>query len=1027
MNRRRLFLGSTLVASLLGACAHAPVKATPPKRAAAVTPAQPSRFEVVHPARYVFQESVGVAYDETGENSPIRGADPAIINGKRLMLDGGRIVGSAPFPEQLLGFRSLPARLGGGYVFWSDEHSYHAPTFLGKLKPIAKVGSRGGVRPWFDTFVLRTDLGPLEVKPGSLTVRRTELARFSEMLSVDGKLGIRTDPVGRMEASADAGKTFVPLVFPEGRRYSGPTVGPDNKLLFRIESVPDWPTARLDRLTFSAQVLGPAGTLIPFDPKAADPVELDPPVVYVAQGEPAYTRHLASSDISVAAFSGALVAGDQVIFIRESTLRVFSAKTGDLIYEQQLNLGSQEFGHCQPTTLGQDVFLACTHATGGHLYALRGAPTTVHLEATFPEVGTFVAGLGTRFLYTGRCGSTPPTVRDFPGYGLSEDTPPAVPADPNAPPAPPEPPPPPEDPPEKPAHDTAVCLRLDDGTWIERRIDELVDRKKTLFLPGDHGHVTVLEFGTRAADEQPPKPTEGVHRLFFDPKTTRFDATDFFQPNDSSEPKLRTISRDVWLDEKDGSVHGWFLPVPKEDDGESPPEPPELEESPAPQGFGIIGLLRVTSGAIVGVQIKTDGTLVKHPVPEGVDAVTVGGRYALARGKNDDVPVYFESTDGGRTYSPVEPPIPGEIIENLGGEPEGCSEVGCALGGGLIRLGWGGNAPAKAKSEDDEAPSLETLTSKVFDPHSLVPAETHRTLRCRLDGKDEPYTPSPDKPFTQTLALRRGADLGSPVKRKWTAVTATPFVVKEPYRVDFEDIDTDAIEGEGMPLLRSSATDPVGLFLRTKELRFDLSPGPKRKPVAMAPTNRGGVAAEVDKESFLFLDAAGGELQLVRGGTGRTILRVSLVPDVTQGSLTLARRVGSGSDVFAVVLIQAVSGDILLGDIDLGRRQVGPLRLVGNTRKLERGASCVHGPREYRFVMNEHLTVMVEPGDEERGGLLGSSLVSVGAGPGCLEASEMRLVNESTLTVRYAGADSAGHPAMVHERGKSSRATCRFE
>jgi hypothetical protein len=275
------------------------------------------------------------------------------------------------------------------------------------------------------------------------------------------------------------------------------------------------------------------------------------------------------------------------------------------------------------------------------------------------------------------------------------------------------------------------------------------------------------------------------------------------------------------------------------------------------------------------------------------------------------------------------------------------------------------------------------------------------------------------------LSLHGGADLGSPVKRKWTAVVGQPFAAKEPYRVDFEDVDDNELEGNLLPILRSAAADPVGIFLRTKELHFDLSPGPKRKPITMAPEIRGSVAAEVDRDTFLLLDY--NELHFVRGSTRRTVLRFNPVADVTRGSFTLARRAGPGSDVFALVLIQEGSGDILLGEIDLGRAQVGPLRLVGNTRKLERGAGCVHGPREYRFVIDEHSAVDFEGLNDEHMGLFGTSLLSVGSGPVCLDGSEMRLINESTLSVRYGSSEAAGHSAMLHERGKSFRATCRFE
>jgi len=518
MRRRSIFLGCMVMAGAMGACATTP-KPILAKRPAPVAPAKPQSIESVHPARFVLLEGVGVSYDETGDPSPIRSRDAAIVSGKRLVLEGGLIVDSAAFAEPLIGFRSLPARLGGGHVFWSEEHSYHASTFLGKLEPFANIGARGGVRPWFDSFVMRTELGPLEVTPSSFTVRRTELSRFSEMISLDGKVGFRTDPVGRMEAPVDGGK-----------RYSGPSPGPSNALVFRRDLSSDWSGGRPDRQNPEARVLGPTGTLIPFDPKATEPLAFELPAYSAPPEEPAYTRKFAPVELGLAVVAGALVPGDQIVFLRESTLRVLSAKTGELIQDLPLSLGSQEFGHCQPITLGTDVFLACTHASGAHLYALRGTPTTVQLEATFPEPGAFVAGLGKRFLFLGRCGSTPPTVRDFPGYGSSDETPAASEVDPSTVPPAPEPPQPPEDLPEKPKNEAAGCVRLDDGTWVERRIDGLEDRKKTYFLPGDKGQVTAVVFDKPTADKPTLKATEGVQCIHVDAKTAGLNASSFREP-----------------------------------------------------------------------------------------------------------------------------------------------------------------------------------------------------------------------------------------------------------------------------------------------------------------------------------------------------------------------------------------------------------------------------------------------------------------------------------------------------------------
>lgn len=1026
MKPRHVALGGLLLSGILGACAMTVSKPVVVKRTTSVAPAKPRVVEPVHPARFVLVESVGVSYDESGEGSPVRAPDPALVAGKRVLVEGGRIMGAEGAPESLTGFRSLPARLGGGFVFWSDDNSYHAPTFLGKLTPFAKIGARGGVRPWYDTFVLRSDIGALEVTPGSFTVRRTELARFSEMLSLDGKIGIRTDAVGHMEASGDGGKTYREVLIEDVKRWSGPAPGPGNTIAFRRDTINDWSNGRPGRNSVETRIIGPEGKLIPFDPKTKDPQRLEAPVYGAVYEEPALTRRFAPMELGTAVVAGALVPGDQMILLRESTLRVLSAKTGDLIQDLPLSLGSQEFGHCQPLTLGDDVFLACTHAVGAHLYALRGSPTTVQLEATFPETGGFVAGLGRRFLFAGRCGSTPPTVKDFLGYSSSEETPNTADSSGATPPPPPEAPQPPEDPPEKPAQEAAVCVRLADGTWVEQRIEGLTDRKKAVFLPGDNGQVTVVLFDKPAPDEPAPKTTEGVHVLRVDPVATGFDASQFFEASEPSEPRVRTIARDVWLDEKDGSVHGWSFHKPKETEAD-PSEGDDAQESPEASVKALANALEV-HGGIVGVQIKPDGRVVKHALPAGVESVVVGGPYAVAKGKSEDGPTYYESTDGGQTFVPVSGPVAGDFIEYAGGDLEGCSILGCTLGGGLVRLGWGSDAPAKRESEGnhDKPDDLEALLAKVFDPHSLILPKPRKELHCRLDAK-ETVVPNGDKPFAATLAMTDETNIGAVVDRKWTALATTPFELKPAFSVPFEQVDADPLRGDAMPLLRAAATSPVGLLLRTKEFRFDLSPGAKRTPDAFSAEVRASVAAELDRETLVFLDARLGEVAVAKGSTARPIIAVSQIPDVNHAQLTLARRAGTGPDVLAVALVQSGTGDIVLGDLDVGRGTVGPLRVAGNLRKLGIGATCGRGPRDHRLVVDEHLPVQFDAGDEGRGGLFGVSLVSIGTEHGCLEASEMRLINGGTLVVRYSGTDAGGHPAMLHEHGTTLRATCRRE
>jgi len=159
----------------------------------------------------------------------------------------------------------------------------------------------------------------------------------------------------------------------------------------------------------------------------------------------------------------------------------------------------------------------------------------------------------------------------------------------------------------------------------------------------------------------------------------------------------------------------------------------------------------------------------------------------------------------------------------------------------------------------------------------------------------------------------------------------------------------------------------------------------------------------------------------------RPVMTVNQVPDVNFGGLTLTRRMGTGDDVLGIAVLQANSGDILRADLDLGRAAIGPLSVTGNLRQLDIGAACVRGGRDHRMVTSEHIVAQFDTEEPGREGLAGSSLVSIGSGRACIEASEIRLANGSTLVVRYSGTDSGGHPAMLHEHGRSLAAVCTYK
>ncbi|MDC0742064.1 hypothetical protein [Polyangium mundeleinium] len=1017
--RKRAVPGAASIALAALAASFAACSAKPAPPGAAASPPAPLRAKpnatpepLLGPARYILAEGVGVSFDEAGRASALPRREPAIASGNRFLLDGGLVLAEARGPEALSGFRSLPARLGGGYVFWSDARTYRADTFLGELRPIAQIAAEGGARPWLDTLVLRTDLGLLELDPRAPTpaLRRTDLARFAEAFSLDGKHGVRLDAFGRAEITTDGGKTFRDLTAERGDRVFSFEEGESGTLLL-LPGAGRQPTLALD----------PAKGLVPV---AATPQnDLGVGMTPTSASEPLpSSRQLAPYDLPGAVFAGARLPGGRALVTREQIVRVLALGTGQLLDDALLTGVAEPYTRCQPITLGAEVLLACTHPHGAHVLAFRDDPSAPRLEATFPEPSAFIAGLGARFAFTGRCGALVPAVADFRGappvsepplrlFGPSESESTAPPGDP----------PEPLDP--TPADEAYICVRAADGTWTERRLLGEDASHLYRFLPGDGGTATALVLRGKDTKTAPPPAPEGVRILRVDPDDPALGGAVFPAAlTPMEDPPYRSIDRDFWLDEKDGSLHGWVVLPPE---GEDPAE--ALERDPIPQGRSerMLPVSTRLGGRFAGVHIQPDGRVVVHPLPPGVVEVLRGGAFALARADNDGAATYHETTDGGRTFRPVVAPPVGELNAPYDANVvQGCSELGCALGDGVVRLGWGSPAPAAPPDvPPDIAPAPEPPAKRL----GSLP------LRCRLERSGAPAPRGESKtdagppPLPASLRTPPGVAVGVVRAGSFQVDVGLPFDPRAPRRATFKAPTLTRVEGAIVPVLLATDASPVGLFLRTSELRFDLGlPGgpPSTGPVALKHHGVFTSAADLGRGDLLTLNGMDGELSFVRGGLVRRFTEIARVSDVTRHRLGLARRRGdAASPRLAVSAVSGTSGDILLADLDLARATLGPVRAAGSLTNLDPSPACRPDPDAYRLLAEVLVDVQFDPPhpDHDAPSLGATALVAVSAGRTCLEGLEVRLPrNNTTLVVRFPSPGAS----LVREAGRSDAAIC---
>ncbi|WP_437566493.1 hypothetical protein [Sorangium sp. So ce542] len=1022
--------GVLLGLALAAACSAAPERPPPPARPQA---AAPPDVPPLSPARYALTEGVGVLFDAAapGDGAPAPGPQPALHEGVRVRLDGGVVLAAAPASEPLRGFRSIPARLGGGFVLWSEGRVYRASDFLGALAPIADVGAPGGARPYLDAILLRSDRGLLEVDPSSLALRRFGAAGVVDAAAVDARRAARLDLFGRASVTLDGGATWIDVLEAHGLattllQEGGGEVallGPSGSPALRVTA---------DGLVRAAPAPprdGPSPSL--HLPPARDPLP-----------GASSSRGLAPEALALAAAAGALLPGGRLLVARDGGLAVLAAATAQPIADAEIEGLDPRYARCQPFRAGEDILLACAH-DAAHVLRLETTLSAPRLEATFPprgrdpdpiaiSRGAFLGDDRGRLAFAGRCGSAPPGLHDFqesPDGAASPDGerspwPPALPL--------------PGEPPSgtarpsrgEPAGDRTarVCVRTGGGRWVERRIEGEDAARLYRWIVGERGTVTALVLEARPSarpSARPASPPEGVRVIRVRERDPALAGGVFPALADPASPRL--VDTDFWEDD-DGAVRGW-LHLPDAADGASLDRaaPPDVD----PPAARLLSTRR--GGRLAGLRIDARGGITVHPLPAAVAHVVAGGRFALAA-TGDEPPAYFESTDGGRSWRPAEGPPARQIEPPLDeGAPFACSPIGCAMGEhGLVRLGWGGPPPPPRSAPPPYAPAAGPA------PRTAPPP----LVACRLD--DDPPAPPPPAPpppapppptalpAPRPPAARAGrialAAPGAPAAARllggapptvslWTAASSPlgalrdgvftasvlpPFAgAAAPRRVSLRDRSLTMATGEAVPvLLAPGAKAPADLVLlldaNEPHGRRALRVPAGAAPPALLPFDHAGAiaaAAELPGGDLLAFDAGKRSLVLATRQATLAVAGLAPVPDVAGARLTLGRRLDAPG--FALVGYAVASGEVVAAPLDAARGEVGPVEPLGSLASLaEIGAGGCGGARpSHRFIAELPVTLRLSSRsgapllDEDAPA---AALLAGGRGALCVEAIEIR-------------------------------------
>jgi hypothetical protein len=871
---------------------------------------------LVSPARWAYTDRVGVVFDEAGQGSPLPRAEPAIVDGARVMFEAGVVIASAPHPDRFTGFRSLPERLGGGFVLWSSDHVYLAKDFLGEPQAIATGAGvhATGARPWLSSVLLRTPRGLLEMDPRAArpTLRRAGLPGVADAIAVDERRAVRLDLVSRASFTVDATATWTDVLASHGLLVRALREGSSGEVVLEGE------TTRF--------ALGRGGGLVRVETQGLGADPDDPTPDGFARPSAAWdgsSRALPGELFAHAVAGGALLPGGRVVVAREGGVQVRAARTSLVIDDTDLNGIDASFSRCEAVFAGSPpLALVCFASARGaasvadtgaaviDLAPSLGRPAT---EATFPVGGGgFFGGPHGRLAFDGRCGP------EHPASDLGAMVAPSPAGEGQA---PVEPTAPPTVATLSPDDDARVCVRASVSRWIERRVEGDDARHLYRWVPGDDGEVTALVLAPAAGSSEASKASEGVRVLRVDPDDLALGGGAFpavAPPH--AEALHRAVDVDFWQEEG-GAVRGWIL-LPAE--GETLP----TAQSRAGASHRLLPVSARRGGRAAGVRISAEGHITVFPLPKEVVEVVTGGRFALAMSRGERSARWFETMDGGVAWTEIAGP-PAGAADSARDETEarGCSLVGCAWGSGIVRLGWGGPPPPPA--------SGDALLPDIGPSRPSDGAVT--TLACRFAGPPPSARAkgSGDAPIVALLV--RASTVGALHDSTWSGQVLPPFFpAAGAQRLSVRDGALHANVGAVVPVLGIGARSRVDALVLVDKRRLRVGAGAASFTAFDVP-GPFAVAADAPDGSLAVLDADKGLVWLSRGEATVQALRVPRVADVSRMRMTLAERVAPRRGL-ALATYSITAGDVLAGDLDLGRAEVGKLAPLGRLDALAEGA-----------------------------------------------------------------------------------------
>ncbi|MEP7120333.1 MAG: hypothetical protein ABJE95_05465 [Byssovorax sp.] len=1011
-----LLAGSLALVTACSAPAPAlPRPSTPTARAAATPPIEDTR-----PPRWLYTDRIGVIFDPAPPGPALPGAEPALLDGVRVMIANGLLAGSVKSPERLLGFRRLPSRLGGGYALWSDARTYRADTFLGELTVLAELGASGGVRPWIGALLLRTAVGDVLLDPTTRALRRAGIPGLADAVAIDDRHAVRLDALGRATVTDDGGASWTDVLATRGVLVSS-LEEQESGVVTLVSSRRPTPRLLLDRQGHLIEPAAPPSAVTSL-------VSLHAHLLSDLGASP---RALPDESLARALLAGTRLPGDRFLVPREGGLTILAGATALPIDDADLASVDEKLARCQPLTAGSGTpLLVCAGELGAEVLSLPGALGHPRLLATFPEQGLFVTGPHDRLGFVGRCGPLPssssdlgpPSARPDNGnyavQGPEWSAPPPLDPSPRVEPSLPE--------------EARYCARISADRWVSRRLSGDDARGLYRFVPGDEGRVTALVLGGDKPSPEGPLPPgpagvtgDGVRVIRLDPADPALGGAAYPAVRSSpAEIGYRLVDADSWEDD-DGAIRGWVrLPAP----GETSALPPATAQGPAHRKLRVA---TARGGRSAGFRLDREGHAQILPLPEGITEVVYGGHFGLAQGVKEGVATTWETVDGGRAWTRVAgPPIGLLAPPPDDAAPHGCSAIGCTWGAGIVRLGWGGPAPEPTSSQDTA--SAPAASAPLRGPRPVK-------IACSLGADSAPraVTAPPKKgraaigtaiPISISIPIRLGGSgaIGHLDAGAWTGDAWPPFQPGAALRhLTAVDHSLTTAQGTVIPLLSASPREPTDLLLSIGKRRLRVGAGASSfLPFDIAA--RIAVAADGPDGELVALDADKGVLWIARGDAVSPAMRLGRVAEVSRVRFTLGRRAPGGGLV--VVGYSIATGEVFAGDLDLARAEVGPLVALGAIDTLASGGGCAAPAGTIRFLADLTASLAITgPGSVPVHTQEGLATFLVEASPERLCAAGLEVSVAPGKTADFAVRFGRGGGAALRAPGHVVKGTCALE